>query len=306
MFQHALLNELIAFISVAEHGSFTLAAESLSSTKSSTGKAVSKLETELGIKLFNRTTRSVRLTEEGVIYLEAAKQAIDAINEAKLVLNSRKAEPAGRLRVNLPLGIGKNVAHALPKFVKKYPKVTIELSLSDRFEDAILGEWDIVVRIGHLEDSSFVAKKLCQLKRVICASPEYLSRKGKPQSLQDFRDHDTLVFRAPGGKVRPWVIKEKSDLLIEVSPNPLAIFNDGRTLTDAVVSGLGVCQIYDKAVEGQIRKGELVELMPEKASPGPPVNALVPSGRSMPAKTKAFLDFLSEHFGNAPDKVRSS
>ena len=294
MFQHALLNEIIVFIAVAEHGSFTLAAESLNSTKSSTGKAIKKLEVQLGLKLFNRTTRSVRLTEEGKIFLDAAKHAIDTINEAKLVLDARREEPAGRLRVNLPIGIGRNVINALTNFTQAHPKVTLELSLSDRFEGAVQGEWDIVVRIGELSDSTFIAKKLCHLKRILCASPEYLARKGTPQSLQDLYNHHSLLFRAPDGKVRPWVFKKSSDSTTEISPSPLAVFNDGRTMVDAAISGLGIAQVYDKALGTAIADGDLVELFPEKATLGPPVNGLIPSGRAMPAKTKVFVDFLKK------------
>lgn len=294
MFQQALLNEIIAFIAVAEYGSFTLAAEQLNSTKSGTGKAVKKLEVELGLKLFNRTTRSVRLTEEGKIFLDAAKHAIDTINEAKLLLDARKDEPAGRLRVNLPIGIGRNIVNNLKDFTHNYPKVTVELSLSDRFDDAIKGEWDIVVRIGELDDSSFISKKLCQVKRVLCASPEYLSRRGTPNNIYQLREHDAVMFRMPTGKIRPWQFQENNGSTIEISPNPLVLFNDGRTLVDAIASGLGIGQVYDKALGTLIDRGELIELFPDHSISGPPINALIPSGRIMPAKTKVFIEFLQQ------------
>lgn len=296
MFQHALLNELIAFIAVAEYGSFTQAAESLHTTKSSTGKAIQKLEAALGIKLFNRSTRSVRLTEEGHIYLDAAKNAVDTINEAKQLLDARKAEPAGRLRVNLPIGIGKAVVLALSTFTQAYPKVSVELSLSDRFEEAIEGNWDIVVRIGELEDSGLIARKLCDLRSVLVASPKYLARKGTPQTLSELRAHEAVLFRAPGGKLRPWMFVEKRNQMIEMSPSPVAVFSDGRTLVDAVVSGQGVAQIYDKAFGDSLENGELVELFPHLAPAGPPVNAMITIGRVMPAKTRAFLVFLTDLF----------
>ncbi|WDE06183.1 LysR family transcriptional regulator [Thalassomonas viridans] len=294
VFQQALLNEIVAFIAVAEYGSFTLAAASLNSTKSGTGKAVKKLEAELGLKLFNRTTRSVRLTEEGKIFLDAAKSALETINEAKLLLDSRKAEPAGRLRVNLPVGIGRNIVGALKEFTQKYPKVTLELSLTDRFEDAVQGEWDIVVRIGELDDSSFIAKTLCQTKRILCASPEYLARKGTPESLEELRNHDAIMYRLHTGKLRTWVFEKGDGSRTEMSPSPLAIFSDGRSFIDSVIAGLGIAQTYDKALALPMRKGELVELLPETAIPGSPVSALIPSGRAMPAKTKVFIEFLKK------------
>lgn len=298
MFQKALLNEIVAFVAVADCGSFTGAAELLSSTKSGTGKAVKKLEDGLGLKLFHRTTRRLTLTEEGRIFLEASKHAMDTINEAKLLLESRKDEPAGRLRVNLPIGIGRNVVNNLKHFTQQYSKVTVELSLSDRFDDAIQGEWDVVVRIGELEDSSFIAKKLSESKRVLCASTDYLNTRGVPQSLQELRIHDALMFRTSSGKLRPWIFKERQGSLTEITPNPLAILSDGRSFVDAVIAGMGIAQVYDVALGAILQQGDVVELFPEFAVAGPPINALIPSGRVMPAKTKAFLEFLKAQFGS--------
>lgn len=294
MFQHALLNELVAFIAVAEQGSFTLAAQSLGSSKSSTGKAIRKLEAELGVKLFNRSTRSVRLTEEGAIYLEAAKQAVDTINEAKILLDARRAEPEGRLRVNLPSGIGRRLILRLSEFTRSYPKVRIELSESDRFEEAIEGEWDVVIRIGELEDSSLLAKKLGVLRRVLCGSPDYLARKGTPKNFNDLKDHDGVMYRQPGSKIRSWVFKDKRNKQMEVSPAAIVVCSEGRALVDAALSGAGLAQIYDKALDPGMNNGQLVEVLADKALPGPPVNAIVPSGRRMPAKTRVFLEFLTE------------
>lgn len=297
MFQHALLNELTAFIAVAEHGSFTQAAQSLRTSKSSTGKAIQKLEAELGIKLFNRSTRSVRLTEEGRIYLDAAKHAVDTVNEAKLVLGARRAEPAGRLRINLPSGISRVPILKLATFTQRHPKVSVEISESDRFEEAIEGDWDIIVRIGDLEDTSLLAKKLCVLKRVMCASPDYLERKGTPRSLQELRSHDAVMYRQPGSKIRPWMFSDKRNELIEISPPPSVVCTEGRALIDAAIAGAGIAQIYDKALGSSINNGELVEVLADRAAPGPPVNALVASGRIMPAKTRVFLEYLQDVYG---------
>lgn len=297
MFRHALLNEIIAFIAVAEQGSFTLAAENLRSSKSSTSKAIQKLEAALGIKLFNRSTRSVRLTEEGAIYLDAVKHAIDIINEAKLLLDTRKVEPTGRLRVNLPIAIGRVVVMALSNFTQAHPKVSVEISLSDRFEVPIVGDWDIVVRVGELDDSGLTARKLCVLSHVLCASPDYLARKGTPQNLQDLRAQDAVMYRAPAGKIRPWVFKDNQHERIEMSPQPLAIFSESGALIDATISGLGIAQIYDKTIATEISNGKLVEVLSETSLSGPPVHALITSGRAMPAKTRVFVEFLTELFG---------
>lgn len=294
MFQQALLNEIVAFIAVAEYGSFTLAASSLNSTKSGTGKAVKKLEAELGLKLFNRTTRSVRLTEEGKIFFDAAKTAIETINDAKTQLDARKAEPVGRLRINLPIGIGSNIIRTIQEFTDAFPKVTVEVSLSDKYEDAVKGEWDIVVRIGELSDSSFIAKYLCQTRLILCASPKYLARRGTPGSLDELRDHEAILYRLHTGKLRNWEFKQAKGDNVQMSPTPVAIFNDGRSFIESAISGLGIAQMYDKAISVALENGEVIELFPEMAIPGAPVNALIPSGRIMPAKTKVFIEFLKK------------
>ena len=294
MFQQALLNEIRVFLAVADRGSFTAAAEFLNSTKSGTGKAIKRLEQEMGLTLFNRTTRSVRLTEEGQIFYDAARKAIDTINEAKLILDARKAEPAGKLKVNLPIGIGRNLIHHLREFTQANPKVTLEVSLSDRFEDAIKGEWDILVRIGELDDSSFIAKPLGKTRLILCSSPAYLEEKGNPQALEDLPNHDALMYRMHTGKIRNWRFQLVDNSTKTMTPSPLAVFNDARSFIDAVIAGMGIAQIYDKAVALPLTNGELVEVLPDLASDGAPINALIPSGRVMPAKTRAFIEFLTE------------
>ncbi|MEM0912459.1 MAG: substrate binding domain-containing protein, partial [Pseudomonadota bacterium] len=196
-----------------------------------------------------------------------------------------------------PIGIGSNIIRSIREFTEQYPKVTIEVSLSDRYEDAVKGEWDIVVRIGELSDSSFVAKFLCQTKFSLCAAPSYLERKGTPQSLDALREHDAILYRLHTGKLRNWEFTREKGDNIQMSPNPVAIFNDGRSFIDSIISGLGIAQIYDKSVSVALEKGELVELFPEHARPGAPVNALIPSGRVMPAKTKVFIEFLKQKLG---------
>lgn len=294
MFRQALLNEIVAFVAVAEYRSFTLAATALNSTKSGTGKAVKKLEVELGLKLLNRTTRSVSLTEEGKIFFDAAKSALDSINEAKQALDARKAEPVGKLRVNLPIGIGRNIISGLKAFTQAYPKVTLELSLTDQFEDAIQGDWDILVRIGELHDSSFIAKSLGTTQLILCAAPDYLNAKGTPRTLEELRNHDAILYRRPTGKLRQWSLGKGDGSSIEMSPTPLAVFGDGRSFIDSAIAGLGIIQAYDIALVLPMRKGELVQILPDTALPGPPVSALIPSGRAMPAKTKVFIEFLQQ------------
>lgn len=145
---------------------------------------------------------------------------------------------------------------------------------------------------------AFIAKKLCQSKRVLCASADYLNTRGVPQLLQELRIHDALMFRASSGKLRPWVFKDRRGSLTEITPNPLAILSDGRSFVDAVIAGMGIAQVYDVALGATLKEGSVVELFPKLAAYGPPINALILSGRVMPAKTRVFLEFLKTQFGS--------
>src|SRR6201996_6661752 len=205
----APMSEIAVFVAVAQTGSFTRAAEDLGSSKSNVGKAVQRLETQLGTKLFQRTTRAVRLTEDGETYLAAAQDALDGLREAEQQLAARRSEPVGRVKIDLPAGFGRLL---LPSFVPlqaKYPKLTLELALTDRMSDPVGEGWDVVVRIGALpEDSEFSVRKLCDLRLGLYASPEYLARKGEVKGLADLTNHDAIVFRGPSGRMRPWSVRE--------------------------------------------------------------------------------------------------
>ncbi|MGE8471239.1 MAG: LysR family transcriptional regulator, partial [Paraburkholderia hospita] len=168
----APINEIAVFVAVAQSGSFTRAAEEIGSSKSNVGKAVQRLEARLGTKLFQRTTRAVRLTEDGETYLQAAQQALDGLRDAEQQLASRRSEPAGRVKIDLPAGFGRLL---LPSFIQlrdKHPKITLEVALTDRMSDPIGEGWDVVVRIGALpDDSELTVRKLCDLRLGLYASP---------------------------------------------------------------------------------------------------------------------------------------
>ena len=297
MFQHALLNELIAFVTVSDLGSFTKAAERLGVSKSAVGKAIKKLEDSQNVKLFNRNTRSVSLTEEGKVLVDASKIALAAIENAKSQISSRQKTPIGKIKVNLPVGFSQFVLSQLPIFYKQNPHVTIDLTFDDKFVDVIGENWDIVVRIGALQDSNLLGKHLDTLRYVICATPEYLSRFGVPENANDLSLHQTISFQMSSGRIRPWklLIDEEE---IEFTLSSRLTFTDGRSQIDAALSHLGLLQIYDRSVCEHLRDGSLVEILPDVSVAGPSVTALVGSGRVMPAKTRAFLNFLQQIFSH--------
>ncbi|MFM0226919.1 LysR family transcriptional regulator [Paraburkholderia dipogonis] len=290
----APINEIAVFVAVAQTGSFTRAAEEIGSSKSNVGKAVQRLEARLGSQLFQRTTRAVRLTEDGETYLLAAQEALEALREAEQQLASRRAEPAGRVKIDLPAGFGRLLLPSFIQLREKYPKLTVEMALTDRMSDPVGEGWDIVVRIGALpDDSEFTVRKLCDLRLGLYASPEYLARRGDVKTLAELTDHDAIVFRGPTGRLRSWTARE-NDTVREIVPHPVLVLADGQALVEAAVAGFGITQIHDRVALPHVRAGRLVHLLPEADVDGPPVHAIISLGQKMAAKTRAVVNHLAE------------
>lgn len=287
-------NEIAVFVAVAQSGSFTRAAEDLGSSKSNVGKAVQRLEARLGTKLFQRTTRAVRLTEDGETYLQAARLALDGLREAEQQLASRRSEPAGRVRIDLPAGFGRLLLPSFKALREKHPKITLEVALTDRMSDPIGEGWDVVVRIGALpEDSELTVRKLCDLRLGLYASPEYLKRMGTPNDLGELSAHDGVVFRGPGGRLRAWSLREGQDAR-EFAPQPVLVLSDGQALVEATIAGFGISQILDRVAEPYVKAGSLVHLLPDADVAGPPVHAIISLGQKMAAKTRAVVNHLAQ------------
>ncbi|ARP81834.1 LysR family transcriptional regulator [Bordetella genomosp. 8] len=290
----AAIPEITAFAAVAQTGSFTKAAENLGTSKSNVGKAVQRLERRLGTRLFQRTTRAVRLTEDGETYLQAAQTALDSLRDAELALAARRDEPIGRVRIDLPAGFGRLLLPSFAELRKRYPRITLEAALTDRMSDAVGEGWDIVVRIGILPaDSDMTVRKLCDLRLGLYAAPEYLARHAPIRSVSELSVHDAVIFRGPNGRLRPWTVQD-GGIVREISPSPVMVLADGQALVEATIHGMGVSQILDRVARPHVDAGRLVHLLPASDVDGPPVHALIPLGRRMPSKARVVLDHLAE------------
>jgi DNA-binding transcriptional LysR family regulator len=286
--------DIAAFAAVAQTGSFTKAAENLGTSKSNVGKAVQRLEGRLGTRLFQRTTRAVRLTEDGETYLVATQAALDGLREAEQALAARREEPIGRVRVDLPAGFGRLLLPTFLQLRQRYPKVTLELSLVDRMSDAVGEGWDIVVRIGELpQDSDMTVRKLCNLRLGLYASPDYLQQRGEPQTVAQLSDHDAVIFRASSGRLRPWTVQDGS-IVRDISIDPVMVLADGQALVESTVMGFGISQIFDHVARPYVEKGRLTHILPSSDVDGPPVHAMIPLGQKMGAKTRAVLNFIAD------------
>ncbi|WP_413730348.1 LysR family transcriptional regulator [Sodalis sp. RH22] len=288
------LQDIAAFVAVAQHASFTRAAEQLGTSKANVGKAVQRLEARLGTKLFQRTTRSVTLTEDGNTYLDAARAALGGLHEAETALAARRDHPAGRVRLDIPVGFGGFILPSLPALRARYPLVTLDISLTDKATDAVGEGWDIVVRVGELPaDGEMTVRKLCGLRLCLYAAPAYLDGRPSIRSVSELMRHEAVIFRSASGKLRQWHIFDEGRVR-EFSPNISTIVSDGRSLVDAARGGLGIAQVFDRVGDPYVACGELRRVLPAASVAGPPVHALLPLGRRMPLKTRVVLDHLAD------------
>lgn len=292
------LIEMEAFLVVVEENSFTAAARRLGVTKSYASKLVVRLEDRLGVRLLQRTTRQLTLTEAGRTYYERCSDAMRSLSEAEAEAVELQTSPQGRLRINLPTAFATAyLAAPIAEFKARYPELTIEVILTDRKVDILAEGFDLAVRIGELEDSSLIVRRLASVDRFICASPDYLRRRGTPRKPEDLEGHDCLIY-AYHALPTKWHCKgPERDAIIEVTGK--LVSNHAAMLVEAACQGLGLvfCPIFLSAVA--IRQGRLQRVLSDWHFPLS-VSAVLPNARHIPAKVRTFVDFLAAHFQRPP------
>jgi DNA-binding transcriptional LysR family regulator len=289
-----------AFIRVAETKSFSEAARRLRSSKSLVSRQVADLESHLGVRLFHRTTRSLTLTEEGRAYHTQVTRILAELQEANLSVSSTRAAPRGRLRVSAPMSFGiLHLARAVPLFMAKYPEVELDLNLNDRYVDLVDEGLDLSIRVGRLTESSLVARKLTDLRMILCASPDYLAEHGTPQTPEDLKAHRCLCYST--NSIQPeWRLKhlDGSPWLLPIN-SPLHV-NNGDVLRTAALAGAGITFLPNFIVGADLQAATLVSLLPEYVPEDAGIYAVYPHSRHLSPKVRAFIDFLIEHFGPRP------
>jgi DNA-binding transcriptional LysR family regulator len=297
--------EMAIFRRAAERGSFAGAAEDVGLSASAVAKVISRLEARLGVRLINRTTRRLALTAEGEIYLEHAREILAAIEAAEADLASARLSPRGHLRVHtFPVIAVHHLVPVLPDFLSRYPKITFDFLVTNRLVD-ILGEnVDISLRMGDLNDSALVARKIVDLTRIVCASPSYLARHGRPERPEDLAHHSCLTLsRNPGSATWPFRVDRE---LVQVNVNGAVSADSADMLLGLAIEGAGILRLSEHVVADAIHTGQLEPLLqgvqdPEKY----PLWALLPPGRHQAPKVRVFLDFLSERLGSTPWRTDS-
>jgi len=297
------VQQMSIFAKVVASGSLSAAARELGLSPAVVSRSLSALEARLGTRLIHRTTRSLHLTDEGAAYYESCTRILDEIEEADAAAAAGRDEPQGVLRVALPASFGHlHVAPLVPHFAARYPKVQLALSLSDRRVKLIEEGFDLAVQIAELADSSLAARKLAPNRRVVCASPDYLRRHGMPRTPQELTKHNFLVVNwGDGGFGMTLEYKGPAGKQGEVRVGGKYACDNWEVLRDWALAGLGVALKSTWDVRRQLEEGSLVPVCPGYSfDTDVAIYAVYPHRRHLPAKTRAFIDFLAESFGPEP------
>jgi DNA-binding transcriptional LysR family regulator len=281
---------IIEFSTVANLHSFTKAASYLDSSVAQISRKVATLEKDLGVKLFNRTTRHVSLTEAGQLYYEQCKPAIEALHNAELNVTEKQRVPTGLIKMTAPVAFGEAfIAPLINQFIKQYQGVQVECRFTNDTVDIIEQGLDLAIRIGRLEDSSLVAKKLSSRQLYVCAATEYLAKHRAPSTPQELTEHNCLV-----GSQAHWRFR-LNGRRTNVRVNGSIKYNSGNALHDAALAGIGLVQLPGFYVRNDLASGRLLEVLSAFREERESVWALFPSNRHMAPKVRLLVNYLAEH-----------
>jgi DNA-binding transcriptional LysR family regulator len=291
---------MAAFTKVVGAGSFSAAARKMQVSQASVTKQIQELESWLGARLLNRTTRRLNLAEIGAAFYERSTRILEAIEEARNAAGALQTVPRGRLRINAPVSFGLlHLAPAITEFLELHPDVSVEMLVNDRLVDLLEGEFDVGVRIGRLRDSSLIARRIAPIRLAVCAAPAYLARHGVPRTPEDLARHNCLeytYFESRG----EWRLLNSNgeEIIVPISGRYLA--NNADVLSSTALAGGGIILMPTFIVGEDLRGGRLVRLLPDFPTPEQALHALYPPGRHLSAKVRSFVDFLVARFGGEP------
>ena len=302
------IDVLRTFVEVMRRGSFASVARDRNVAPSSISRTVASLEQALGVRLFNRTTRQLSPTEAALAYFERIEPMIDELERAALVASDSGDTPRGTLRITAAVTFAQvNLVPHLPEFARRYPELSFELLLTDKFVDLVEERVDVALRLGRLADSSLVAHRLCDMVYVVCASPEYLRRRGRPKAPADLERHECLRYPVPGHGPR-WRFRQGDGAILDVPIRGRLVASNGVALRQCAVAGMGVIMLPRWNVADELRSGALVNLFPDHAATASEFDIaawlLYPSRSYLPLKVRVFADFMKEKFRHgAPAEV---
>lgn len=290
------LAALSSFAKVVESGSFARAAERLSLSTSAVSRQVADLEAHLDVRLLNRTTRRISLTEAGQAFYERCVQLLADLDEAEASVRPVSVEPKGTLRITCGVTFGERyLAPALAEFAVLHPDIAFDLDLSDRVIDLVEEGFDVAIRIGTIGPQTLVSRRLGSTSLVCCASPEYLQRRGTPATPGDLSAHDCLAYTLSALQ-QTWKFKGRDGAAVEAAVSTRHRANSGRMLAAMAVAGMGVVLEPDFIVAPDICAGRLVRVLADYEPPRSPIAAVYPSRRHLSAKVRSLVDFLAGRY----------
>ena len=284
------LEGIAEFCAVADVGNFTGAANKLDTSVAQISRKVASLEKQLGVKLLQRTTRSVSLTEAGMQYFQQAMPALKALEDAQLAVSALQASPQGLIKLTAPVAFGEAfIAPLLNTFMQKYAGISVQCTFSNEKLDIVEQGLDLAIRIGKLEDSTLVAKKLATRHLFVCGSRDYFKEQGQPKSIEELKEHSLLVGSQPYWRL---LIDNK---IQSIPVQGRVRYNSGNALCSAAVAGLGIAQLPGFYVRKALASGQLIELFPEYKDKQEAIWAVFPSNRNVAPKIRLLVDFLAQH-----------
>jgi DNA-binding transcriptional LysR family regulator len=288
------LNDIVVFIRVVEAGSFTAAARLLGMPKTTVSRRIASLEREVGVRLVQRTTRSLNMTDAGRLYYKQSSQALRTIEDANLRLAETRAEPSGTIRISAPVGFGAHyLTSAVFDFLAAFPKTQVELHLTDDKLNLVENRIDLAFRTGILPDSTLTARKLGSTHRILCGSPDYLARHGEPQAAADLARHHCVIAGPSTGSAH-WVLDgPRGQETVSVSGRFAA--NEMQAVIAAAIAGYGIAQLPYQVAEALVRNGRLRRVLGDYTTPVGGVYAVYPTSRHVSPLVKAFIELAAKH-----------
>lgn len=290
------LTEMEAFATVVDQGGFTDAARKMGISKSAVSKHVSALESRLGARLLNRTTRRVSPTEIGLAYYDRARRVLNDAGEADALVTAMQIAPSGVLRISADADFGSaRLSPILGQFLAQYPGITVNMVLNNQYVEFISEGFDLAIRLGEMEDSSLRARKLMDTTRRMVGAPAYFARHGRPGRIDDLNDHKLLHYSSDVA-AGMWKVLAPSGERRHVRSTGWLTVNDGQSLLNAAISGLGIAWLPQFLYQDALRAGLVEEAIPDLPQDPVGIYALYPPGRFTQPKVRAFIDFLTTRF----------
>jgi DNA-binding transcriptional LysR family regulator len=301
------VGDLGLFLRVLDLGSISAAARSFDLSVAVASQRLKRLEKQLGVRLLHRTTRRLHATPEGTALAERGRALFEDLEALTTELRQTATQASGTLRMTASASFGRQyLSPILAEFLDRYPKVRISVDLSDVMQDLVTSGFDLAIRIGALVDSSLVARKIATNRRVLCASPAYLARRGTPATAEELAAHDCLLLVGSGGRQDVWRMTDHNGREVAVRVDGRFESNYGEVLRDAAIAGLGIALHSTWHVVDDLRSGRLRQVLPHYRIADSGIYALMPQRRLVPLRVRVFADFLVEKFGETPPWERGA